>query len=841
MNRLEKRCSECILNSYSRYHRQEKVILRGDTEAPSNDILFLLVSPQNDDENNLVEDTKRLRKILDEVEIDSQRCSYTYIINCIPKCFNGKTQVAFDLSTEQLITVGNYCKSDVIDTIETVSPHAIVVMGFAANRVFASISDDKEYLKALLKPFKTMYRDNIPVYHLPDLKNSFSKAQTGAKINNVFTQLQQIKKEVIDLYKRRENLNARFVTNKLTRHKFLQWLKDAEAFAFDVETTTGDADLYVEYANPPARIYTLGIGDDKVQWIIPIDPRGMKKVSRTSYQIVNLLPELWENEEEKVEFLANLFLLAQDKFIIGQNAKFDNKYLKKLYGASFKLDFDTMLAHHLIDENTSSGLKEMANAYLGAPDYDIPKPIDFGKYSLEEVMEYNAWDIYYTFKLYKMFEAQFNNDEKLKRLFYKVIMPSARAFELVEERGIYVDPETLRVNGLKLKEEVLNLAKTLEELNPDINWNSTKQLGEFLFGERGLGVEPVALTPKGAPSVSESSLKLLRDTYPENEKVKLLVGTLLDYRGKLKLTQFLDGWIDYLDKNHRMHPRYLLHGTVTGRLSCRDPNLQQVPRDVSARSCITAEPGWILGEADYSQIELRVAAELSGDKQMQMCFNTGVDIHRLTASRTMGVDPDEVTKDERKKAKAINFGFLYGMGAKKFMDYAREKYEVHISLDEAKDFRKRFFNLYSGLPSWHARQIKIAHEFGFVRNKLGRIRHLTPDIYSEDTFKSSSAERQSINSPVQSFASDMTQISIARITNELPQDKIRVVGTVHDSILFEVREDSKELCDKIYDIMTDSQYIMDTFNVTLSVPIDIEIKLGAWGKAEVYEPHKEVK
>lgn len=836
MNKLDPKCSECILNSYSRFSRQSRHVLNGGS-----DILFLLAHPTDDSENNLLNDTKRLRKVLEDVNIDADSCSYSYIINCIPKCFNARTQVAFELSAEQLVTVGELCKPEIFNTIEEIGPHAIVVMGFVANKVFANITEDKDYLKALVKPFKTMYRDNIPVYHLTDLKNSFSKAQTGVKINNVFNQLQQIKKEVIDLFKRKEQLDVRFVTNKMTRHKFLQWLKDAEAFAFDVETTTGDADLYVEYASPSPRIYTLGIGDDKVQWIIPLDTRGYVKVSRTTAKIVDQLPGLWENDDEKAEFLANVFLLSQGKFIVGQNAKFDNKYLKKMYGASFKLDFDTMLAHHLVDENTSSGLKEMAHEYLGAPDYDIPKPIDFGKYSLEEVMEYNAWDIYYTFKLYKLFEAQFNNDEKLKRLFYKVIMPSARAFELVEERGIYVDPEVLRVNGLKLKEEVLKLHNTLEELNPSINWNSTKQLGDFLFGPKGLGVEPVATTPKGAPSVSESSLKLLRDTYPDNEKVKLLVGTLLDYRGKLKLTQFLDGWVDYLDKDHRMHPRYLLHGTVTGRLSCRDPNLQQVPRDVMARSCITAEPGWILGEADYSQIELRVAAELSGDKQMQMCFNTGIDIHRLTASRTMGVDPDEVTKDERKKAKAINFGFLYGMGAKKFMDYAREKYEVHISLEEAKDFRKRFFNLYSGLPSWHARQMKIAHEFGFVRNKLGRIRHLAPDIYSEDTFKSSSAERQSINSPVQSFASDMTQISIARITNELPQDRIRVVGTVHDSILFEVREDSKELCDKVYDIMTDSKYIMENFDTTLSVPIDIEIKLGAWGKAEVYEPHKEVK
>ena len=155
MNELEKKCSECILNSYSRYKRQERVLLRGGS-----DLLFLLPHPNNDDDNNIIKDTSRLHKILNDVGIEADNCSYTYIVNCIPKCFNSRSQVAFELSTDQLVQVGDFCKPEIFNTIEEVGPHAIVVMGFVANKIFANITEDTDYLKALVKPFKTIYRDN---------------------------------------------------------------------------------------------------------------------------------------------------------------------------------------------------------------------------------------------------------------------------------------------------------------------------------------------------------------------------------------------------------------------------------------------------------------------------------------------------------------------------------------------------------------------------------------------------------------------------------------------------------------------------------------------------------
>lgn len=808
------KCQDCYFNEWSEFPRV--FIAKAYKKAK---ILFISKSPKSIEDEQFYE-TERMDLAFEKSGIDPEDCEYAFIIQCSQK------SQEFLISDRQLLDNSGYCQDTLESVIAMVDPKAIVVLGKNDNLIFASVTGDKDYLKNLIKPFKTFYKDKIPVYHAIDSWPRQDNGKDGIKDNKLISTFMQVKSEILDAGSRDSALNYKIVNSDLTRENFLNWFETATEFAFDIETSTGEAEIYVDTYKHPCTIYTLAIGDDTIQWVIPVD-------------LKNFAPGLWKSSQERQSFFDRLFELGKlpNKYAIGQNGKFDNKYLEYVYGGCFTLQFDTMLAHHLLDENTTSGLKDMAAKFLNAPDYDIPKPIDFTKNSPSEVMKYNAWDVYYTFKLFKLFRAQLMEDLALARFFTKVTMPAARALHQVERTGIYVDSNKLKQNYNDIKKEVFSLEKKLTNIS-SINWNSTKQLGELFFSETNYNLEPVMYTKTNKPSVAEAALKIMLDTYSDKVEIVDIIETLLTYRRKLKLTQFLSSWEDYLDEEDRMHPKYLLHGTVTGRLSCKDPNLQQVPRDILARSCITAPDGFILGEVDYSQIELRVAAELSGDQQMQMCFNTGVDIHRLTASRAMGVDPETVSKADRKKAKAINFGFLYGMGAKKFKEYARDKYEVHISDEEAKSFRKRFFALYSSLQTWHARQIKLAHQFGMIRNKLGRIRHLAPDIYSDDSFTSSQAERASINSPVQSFASDMTQISLARITNELPHDKIRVVGTVHDSILFEVREDSLELCDKVYDITTNLDYIRANFGVTFNTPIDVEIKLGPWGLGEVYEPHK---
>ena len=805
-------CSECYLNTWSlhprvtsgwKYKKAQLLILNA---TPNEDVQFY--------------ETDFYKEVIKRSGLNPDKIECGHIMQCSSKSQD------FEMTTQQLMENAYYCRDNIAKVIEMVNPKAIVIAGIDASKIFAEMMDDKEYSKPLMKPFKTHYKTGIPVYHINSMKKPVEKVQWSKKADDLVKSLTQIKVEVIETLKRNETLNLHIVNTPASRKAFLEWFENVTEFAFDIETNCGEAGIYVDTRMNPCIVYTLAIGDDKDQWVIVVD-------------LGKFAPCCWENYEEMTEFFRVLFEIGNrpDKYAVGQNGKFDNKFMEYVLGGYFPLKFDTMLAHHILDENKSSGLKEMATEYLGAPDYDIPKPIDFNKNPPKEVITYNAWDIYYTFSLFKIFREELKKDAGLSKLFVKVVMPCANALHKVERHGIYIDSVKLKQNYLALKDEVNALSDRLDRVAL-INWNSTKQLGELFFSEDGLGLTPVEMTKTGRPSVSEATLKLMIERYSDRQDIVDIIETLLTYRGKNKLTQFLISWEDYLDEHDRMHPRYLVNGTITGRLSCKDPNLQQVPRDPLARSCITAPEGFILGEADFSQAELRIAAELSGDQQMQMCFNTGVDIHRMTASRTMGVNPDEVSKADRKKAKAINFGFLYGMGAKKFRDYAREKYEVHITEDEARRFRKRFFELYSALESWHERQKRIVAHYGYVRNKFGRIRHLQEDLNSDDNFKRSQAERAAINSPVQGLASDMTQVSLARITNELPQDRIRVVGTVHDSILFEVREDSLDLCKKVHDIMTDLDYYRNTFGIQWDVPIEAEIKLGPWGMGEEYKIQK---
>lgn len=248
-------------------------------------------------------------------------------------------------------------------------------------------------------------------------------------------------------------------------------------------------------------------------------------------------------------------------------------------------------------------------------------------------------------------------------------------------------------------------------------------------------------------------------------------------------------------------------------------------------------------EADFSQIELRIVAYISRDPTMLHLYQTGQDIHRATASWVLGVPFEQVSKDDRKKAKAVNFGFVYGMGAPKFVSTAFEKYELIFSLDEAKAIRKSFFAQFAGLTAWHNRQRRLVHKYGRVQSPLGRIRHL-PDIRSEDQGVRAEAERQAINSPVQSFGSDLTMLSMILIEQEFNHRKISgvCIGTVHDALLYEIKtEDVRRALPVIKDTMQNLP-LFELFDVEVDVPIIADLKVGThWGtareleEAEVYD------
>lgn len=517
---------------------------------------------------------------------------------------------------------------------------------------------------------------------------------------------------------------------------------------------------------------------------------------------------------------------------VGQNGKFDNRHIARVTGAIPYLDFDTMLASHILDENNPHGLDYLTQTYCNAPNYKgLVDKRNLANTPIKEVEIYNMQDAYWTLQLAKTLKKKIHHDMRLKTIFYEITMPMARALERAESRGMYFDRQEIEHMKTVAEQKMKKADKAMKKaakLPTDyiINWNSPKQLAVLLF--QHLGLEIIQRTKTGAPSTAEGVLVYLE--HP-------IILHLLEYRKWHTLySTFLRPWAEKLDQNDRLHTSYKIHGTVTGRLSSEKPNLQNVPRDESIRGIIGAPPGWKFIEADYSQIELRIAAHMSADPHMTRIFRMGGDIHTETACMVTGKIPSQITKEERKRAKAVNFGFLYGMGWRKFKQYAKEKYAAEFTDKEAQGARRAFFRKYSSLPSWHARQRRIAHELGYVRSILGRKRRL-PEIYSTEEGTVAEAERQAINSPVQSVPPDFSGLAINRLS-QLPGfwEEIYWVGQIHDALAFECRGDMVEKwCPLIQDAMINLP-LDDLFNIEVSVPIEVEVKVGdRWGQGTVWK------
>lgn len=521
--------------------------------------------------------------------------------------------------------------------------------------------------------------------------------------------------------------------------------------------------------------------------------------------------------------MAKIDEIIRNKFIVGHNGKFDTSWVKQIYGHAWDLGFDTMLADHLLDENRRHGLKDLAARFFGAPEYDLAVGKG-GTAPLKILAEYGAKDVYYTRKLYLHHRAQLENDPMLERLFYNLVMPISNMYRDVEAVGVYVDRSKLGETKEYLENQKAEAQTRIDAYVPGLNVNSPKQVAHALF--EILELEPLDTTPTGNASTSESVLLRLS---AEHELPKLI----LKAREATKfLGTFVNSWMEKLDPTSRMHPSFKIHGTVTGRPSCVEPNLQQVPRDKRIRSIITAPPGWTLLETDLSQAELRIAAIESRDPTLLSIYRAKGDVHSTTAEQVSGMSADTVSpdvwKDARKKAKAVNFGFLYGMGWRKFIDYARDNYDTVVSEQEAQTFRDKFFETYSGLLPWHNRQVRKARKQGYVRTRLGRKRNL-PDIYADGKGYRAQAERQAINSPVQGFAAEWTLMAALEISQTFSHDNVRLVGTVHDAILMEVRDEFLDQAAPVITRIMKEPYLLNVFDIELPIEMEAEISLGSWG------------
>ena len=691
------------------------------------------------------------------------------------------------------------CKVNLQKEIDEVKPKFIILLGAVALKGVLG-KGESGIMQIHGNPIEKEGITYLPTFHpAASLRDPKKEAPLRADFKKFF--------EIIKgTWKPSTGLNLEVVKTQKHFEEMIKDLKTCPVIGFDLETSG------LDQFEPEGTINCLGISrykdkelTEEKQYILPMSTMG----EDCPFPLV----------EDMTVALNRIKEAMQGKKVVTQNGKFDNLWLRSKWNIRYPITYDTMMAAHLLDENSPCGLKYLAKVHLNAPAYDLTSDQKRGEVDPELLYKYCGYDVLYTLRLYKMQREQLLKQIELLRLFKFLIMPSFEAFEDIEFHGVYVHQERLAALEIELTAKLEKVATRLEELSPGTNWASPKQVGKILFEKWGL--HPLEMTKSGAPSTAEGILQRLKG---QHEGIDLL----LSHRGLSKqISSFVVGWKRFIDSNGRMHPSFKLHGTTTGRISCSDPNLQQVPREKSIRTLIGAPKGWRFLECDYSQVELRIAAMASNDKTMLEIFNNAsMDIHRKTAQVLTG--KEEVSKEERKRAKAVNFGFLYSMGARKFQEYARDKYATDLTLEEATLFRNRFFETYPGLPKWHQRQKIMVRQYGQVRNPLGRIRHL-PEILSPDEGVRAQAERNAINAPVQGFASDITQMAVVAVHQAYGRDMLNIVGSIHDAILMEIREDvADQLLPEIKKLI-EHPPLLDKLGAEMTVPLVADAHFGDWG------------
>lgn len=571
------------------------------------------------------------------------------------------------------------------------------------------------------------------------------------------------------------------------------------------------------------RVWTIGFSwEPGRSWVLPIHH------PERAWEGTSAAGDVWTLDTE----LNFLRVCLKSQKLGGHNAaEYDRKALLAL-GIDVPMTFDTLLMAHLLDENRSNGLKPLAITLLGAEPW--ADEINHNRLNpLDKLAEYNGKDVDYTLRLYHLFKAQLIEQPRLARIYKQVTLPAANALAAIEMVGFPVRLRRLKSRNEEIEHRLAAVEDALLQHVPveqraSANFRSVPFLQRWLFGKKadgGLGFPVIKLSAKThAPSTDEETLLELADHNPHPA-----IDLLLEHRGLSKWHgTYTKAWINKVKTlgRPRIHPTYNVTGTVTGRLSS---NMQQVPRDNTIRGIIAAPKGWTLIEADFSQIELRIAAMVAGEQTMIAAYQRGDDLHMLMAMAITGKPAEAVTKEERSRAKPVNFGFLYGMGWANFIPYARAQFGLVLTEEESRRYRDTFFRLYPSLGLWHERMRRIAHKNQRVVSPIGRVRRL-PDITSSDRGVVGDAERQAINSPVQGLASDLTLLAIPRIMERLDPAVARVVGQVHDSILIEAKEYHAAATAQIAKEVMETLPVTELFGWKPNVPILADTKIHRfWG------------
>ena len=580
---------------------------------------------------------------------------------------------------------------------------------------------------------------------------------------------------------------------------WLERIRQAGRFAFDTETTSlnyMEAELVgVSFAVEVGRAAYVPLAHDYVGVPEQLDRE----------RVLEQLKPLLEDEQLKK---------------IGQHIKYDMNVLAR-YGIALRgIGADTMLESYVLNSTASRhDMDSLARRYLNLETVSFEtiagkgkKQLTFNQIDLEQAAPYAAEDADVTLRLHETLRPQLEAQEGLVQVLEAIELPLVPVLSRIERNGALVDAGLLTKQSEEIEKRLAELEQAaFEEAGEAFNLGSPKQLQEILFEKQGLPVKKK--TPKGAPSTAEEVLQELALDYP-------LPKLIIEHRGLSKLKSTYTDKLPQMINPHtgRIHTSYHQANTATGRLSSSDPNLQNIPvrtpEGRRIRQAFVAPQGYRIVAADYSQIELRIMAHLSADRGLLEAFARGEDIHRATAAEVFKTRPETVTPEQRRSAKAINFGLIYGMSA---FGLARQ---IGVSRKEAQTYIDHYFATYPGVQRYMDETRQLARERGYVETLFGRRLHL-PEINARNPMRRQGAERTAINAPMQGTAADIIKRAMVRVDDWLRSSGVdaRMIMQVHDELVFEVHADDEAR------LLQEVSRLMDSA-AELDVPLEVEAHGG---------------